>query len=830
MAPPPFDEAAARLAAIVDSSDDAIIGLDLAGTITSWNRSAERLFTYTAAEAVGQSIRLIVPRDLYPADDAVLGRVARGEIVQHFETMRRRRDGLLLPISVTVSPICTSAGGIVGASMIARDISGRDRAERAARRLAAIVESSDDAIVSKDLNGIVTSWNGAAARMFGYSAAEIIGQSIRILVPADRQAEEDDVLAFIRRGEKVDHFETIRRRKDGTLLPISLTVSPIRDERGVVVGASKIARDISDRERADTERARLLAIAQEQVAITEKLNQVGATVAAALDRDEVLHAVTDAATEVTNAEFGAFFYKATGADGADSYVFHTLSGAPREAFETFPAPRATAIFGPTLRGEGIVRLPDVTKDPRYGQSAPFYGMPPGHLPVRSYLAVPVKNRAGGVLGGLFFGHSAADVFTEQHEQLVTGIASWASLALENAALYLGAQEVSRLKDEFLATLSHELRTPLNAILGYARMVRSGLVSGDKVGRAVETIERNATSLTQIVEDVLDVSRIISGKIRLNVQTVDMPKVIRDSVEGIMPAADARGVRIETIVDPRAAPIAGDPERLQQVIWNLMSNAVKFTGRGGRVQVRLARVNSHVEVVVSDTGIGISPEFLPHIFERFRQADSGTTRERGGLGLGLAIARHLIEMHGGTIHAASGGVGQGTTLRVTLPLMIVHPETQIGLRAHPHTPSPAGKISVPDLHGLRVVAVDDDRDALRLVREILEAAGAEVFTAESAIDALAALDAAPPPHVLLADLGMPRMDGFELIARIREHSDPAIRDVPAAALTAFARSEDRAKALRSGFQLHLSKPIDPGELMAAIAALARRTPRTDVREH
>ncbi|MEP6916989.1 MAG: ATP-binding protein, partial [Acidobacteriota bacterium] len=669
------------------------------------------------------------------------------------------------------------------------------------------------------------SWNSAAARMFGYSAAEMIGTSIRIIVPDDRQTEEDQVLLSIRRGEQVEHFETIRKRKDGTLVPISLTVSPIRDERGTVVGASKIARDVSERLRSNAERARLLASAQEQVTITEKLNQVGAVVAAALDRNEILHAVTDAATEVTRAEFGAFIDNATDEQTEENDPLYTLSGAPPEAFENFPPPRATAIFGPTFRGEGIVRLADVTTDPRYGQSGPFHGMPRGHLPVRSYLAVPVKSRSGVVLGGLFFGHSTAGVFTEQHEQLVFGIASWASLALENATLYLGVQESSRLKDEFLATLSHELRTPLNAILGYARMARSGLITGEKLARAVETIERNATSLTQIVEDVLDVSRIISGKIRLNVQPVDMPKVIRDAIEGIMPAADAKGVRIEAIVDPRAAPIAGDPERLQQVLWNLVSNAVKFTARNGKVQIRLSRVNSHVELAVSDTGIGIPPEFLPHIFERFRQADSGTTRERGGLGLGLAISRHLIEMHGGTIHAASGGAGQGATLRVKLPLMIVHPDVDPEKREHPHTSSPGLDIPVPNLHGVRVFAVDDDRDALRLVREILEAAGAEVFTADSAAEALDGL-AAARPDVLIADLGMPRMDGFELIARIRRRADPMVRDLPAAALTAYARSEDRAKALRSGFQIHLSKPIDPGELMAAIAALTRRAAPTD----
>ena len=265
------------------------------------------------------------------------------------------------------------------------------------------------------------------------------------------------------------------------------------------------------------------------------------------------------------------------------------------------------------------------------------------------------------------------MFTAQHERLVEGVAAWASVALENARLYVEAQEANRIKDEFLAVLSHELRTPLNAIVGYARLLRGGILSGEKAARGLETLERNATWLTQIVEDVLDVSRIVAGKIRLDVQPVELPLIVDNAVATIQPAADAKGVRLQTIVDPRVGPVSGDPDRLQQVVWNLLSNAVKFTAKGGRVQVRLERVNSHVEIVVSDTGAGIRPDFLPFVFERFRQAEAGTTRKTGGLGLGLAIVRHIVEMHGGTVDAASAGEGEGATFRVRLPLMIVHPD-------------------------------------------------------------------------------------------------------------------------------------------------------------
>jgi signal transduction histidine kinase len=443
------------------------------------------------------------------------------------------------------------------------------------------------------------------------------------------------------------------------------------------------------------------------------------------------------------------------------------------------------------------------------------------LSLTSFMIVPLIAH-GRALGAMTFvsaesgrHYGAADL------QLAQDVALRAALAVDNARAYDQTRRANQVKDDFLATLSHELRTPLNAILGYARMLRSGMLSADRMARAFDIVERNATSLAQIVEDVLDVSRIVSGKIRLNVRRVDLPVVVRESVETVQPAADARGVRLETVIDPRAAPVAGDSDRLQQVIWNLLSNAVKFTPRGGRVQVQVARVNSHVEVTVSDTGVGIAPDFLPHMFERFRQADSRFSREHGGLGLGLAIARHMVEMHGGTIWATSEGIGRGATFRMTLPVMIVHSEPLLDeQRLHPTAGHGRSDPSLVRLDGVHVLAVDDDDDALELLREILESAGARVTTAASATEALSRLDVSTP-DVILSDVGMPGMDGFELISRVRDASGAEYGKVPAAALTAYARSEDRTRALRAGFQMHLAKPIDPGELLAAVHALARR---------
>ena len=802
-----------HLARVVESSDDAIVSKDLNGIITSWNRAAERMFGYAADEVIGKSIRIIIPADRQGEEDMVLSRIRAGKAVTHFETIRQRKDGSQLPIALTVSPIHDDRGQVIGASKIARDLSARAEAAIAIRRLAAIVESSDDAIVTKDLNSTITSWNAAAERMFGYTAAEAIGQSIRMLIPADLQDEEDMVLARIRAGQKIDHYETIRQRKDGSQLFISLTVSPIRDEHGEIVGASKVARDI-------TERSRLVAAVQENALNAEKLGEVGAAVASTLQRDAIVQKVTDIARELTHAEFGAFLYKVLDPKSGDAYMLYTLSGAPRDAFSKLPNPRATELFEPTFFGEYPVRIDDVTQDPRYGRNAPFSGMSAGQLPVRSYLAVPVKDFTGHVLGGLCFGHSQAGVFTAQHERLAAGVAAWASVALENARLYEDAQAANRTKDEFLAVLSHELRTPLNAIVGYSRLLRGGILSGDKASRGLETLERNATWLTQIVEDVLDVSRIVSGKIRLDVQPVELPLIIDNAVATIQPAADAKGVRVQTMIDPRVGPVSGDPGRLQQVVWNLVSNAVKFTPRRGRVQVRLERVNSHLEIAVSDTGIGIRQDFLPHVFERFRQAESGTTRKTGGLGLGLAIVRHIVEMHGGTVEATSAGEDQGATFRVRLPLMIVHPEVRQAPREHPRTERREPLAALGDLTGVRVLAIDDEEDALTLLKVVLEAAGAEVFTVASPVAALSRIDEVKP-HVLVIDLGMPEMDGFDLIGRIRKSPNPSVRTVPAAALTAFARSEDRTKALRSGFEMHLAKPVDPGELVASVATLARR---------
>jgi PAS domain S-box-containing protein len=384
-----------------------------------------------------------------------------------------------------------------------------------------------------------------------------------------------------------------------------------------------------------------------------------------------------------------------------------------------------------------------------------------------------------------------------------------------------AERANHLKDEFLATISHELRNPLNAILGWSNMLRSGKLTAPNIDRAVETIHRNAKAQSQLIADLLDVSRIISGKLRLDVRMIDLTPVVNAAIDSIRPAADAKGIQIQMMLDPSAGPISGDADRLQQIVWNLLTNAIKFTPKGGRIQVMVQRINSHVEITVSDSGAGISKEFLPFVFDRFRQADASTTRVHGGLGLGLSIVRQLVELHGGTASVASAGENQGATFTIALPFL-----NFIGNQDEPEPlhSTVVDKVfsfdGMPSLAGLKILVVDDEEDTRELIREVLQECGSEVITARSAAEALIAL-AANHPNILISDLGMPDEDGYSLISKVRSLPSDQGGQIPAAALTAYARTEDRMRVLRAGFQFHLPKPVDAAELVTVVASLAGR---------
>lgn len=829
------------LSALIESADDAIVSKTLDGIITSWNRGAERIFGYTAEEAVGKSITIIIPTDHLEEEKEILKRLRAGERVDHFETIRHRKDGALVDVSLTISPIIGPHGQIIGASKIARDITeqrqSRGALDEASERLRLALAAASLGDWSWDARTDLVTVSETAARIFGIPPGQPMPrEEMRKLLEVEDR-ERARLTAETALANHTDYEIEYRLKRPGNVEAwISTKGRGVYAEDGTVIGQLGFVQDISARKLAEE-------TLREQAEALSTLNEVGKVISAELDLHKTVQAVTDAATEITGARFGSFFYNVLTEEGA-SYMLYTLAGVPREAFAHFPMPRATDLFGPTFRGEGVVRISEVKKDPRYGKNSPYYGMPEGHLPVTSYLAVPVVSRSGEVLGGLFFGHPAPDIFTERDEIVVAGLASQAAVAMDNARLYetakraraeaekaaaekerlyQQAEESSRLKEEFLATISHELRTPLSAILGWARMLRMGTLSEENAVKALDTIERNARAQAQLVDDLLDVSRIVTGKLRMDVQPADPNSFIDAAVEAVRPAAEAKGVRVQKVIDTGAISIPGDPVRLQQVVWNLLSNAIKFTPRGGRVQIRSERVNSHLEIVVSDTGQGIPADFLPHVFDRFRQADQKTSRQHGGMGLGLAIVRHLVEMHGGTVRAMSDGEGHGSTFTVALPISPVYRVDPSGSRVHPAARDllpPLEDDCADSLKGLQILVVDDEADTRELLKQGLEYCGASVTVLGSAAEALDKL-VARVPDILISDIGMPGIDGYDLIRQVRGLPPDRGGKVPAIALTAYTRTEDRLQSLRAGYDMHVPKPVELAELVAVAATVVRR---------
>lgn len=419
-----------------------------------------------------------------------------------------------------------------------------------------------------------------------------------------------------------------------------------------------------------------------------------------------------------------------------------------------------------------------------------------------------------------------EALRRSEEQLRVALEERERLLVREREARAEAEESSRLKDEFLATVSHELRTPLTAVLGWTHLLRDGRLDDKAAVHALETVERNAQAQQQLIEDLLDVSRVITGKLRLDVRAVAPASFIKAAIEAVLPAAEAKGIVLEESLPPDTVAIAGDPARLQQVVWNLLSNAIKFTPRGGRVRVSLELEGSHVEIFVTDTGDGIKPEFLPFVFDRFRQEDGTTTRRHGGLGLGLSIVRHLVELHGGTVRAESAGEGKGATFAVRLPLVAARKSEKgegDAAAAAVHTPAvdTRRRVECPDkLDGLRVLVVDDEPDTLDLIKVLLGQCGAEVSTARSSAEALG-LFASVAPDVIISDIGMPGEDGYELIRKVRELPPERGGRTPAVALTAYARAADRLRVLRSGYQMHVAKPVELAELVAVVANVVGR---------
>lgn len=898
------------LAAIIDSADDAIISKTLDGIITSWNRGAERIFGYKSEEIIGKSVTVLIPEDHLEEEPVVLARLRQGKSIEHYETVRVHKDGTRLDISLTVSPIRGPDGNIIGASKIARDITERKRAAAALKRreeeLTDFIENSTVGLHWVGADGTILWANQAELDLLGYTREEYIGHHI-----AEFHADQEvinNILGRLSNKETLHDYEARLRCKDGSIRHVLIN-SNVKWEENNFAHTRCFTRDITERKQAEVE------LQKSRIELVELLSsEQSARAEAERQRDFTNQVLEHAPLAIgvlggpdhrfllVNREtcelIGLSAEQVLGRPHAEvvpeadkivapilDRVYTTGRGESEEIEIDLPKGRRqllvtwTALPGRDGRDGSVLYLSlDITAR-KQAEAA----VRESERQLRTLAdAVPQLVWMADAKGYIFWYNRRWYDYTgttpEQMEgwgwqsvhdpevlpkvmerwraSIETGEPFEMEFPLKGAdgafrwfltrvnplrnsqgliTRWFGTntdvdgqrrtaeelREASRLKDEFLATVSHELRTPLTAILGWSYLLRTEQLDMEGAGSALETIERNARAQSQLVDDLLDVSRIITGKLRLDVREVAPGSFIESAIEALRPAAEAKDVRIQKVMDTGVISIAGDPARLQQVIWNLLSNAIKFTPRGGRVQVRLERINSHIEIAVSDTGIGIKPEFLPHVFERFRQADQKTTRRHGGLGLGLAIARHLVELHGGTVEAESHGEGHGATFVVKLPVVPVYQKNNLAERVHPAASAPLPSYDcVERLDGLKVLVVDDEADARELLRVGIGQSGAEVRTAGSTQEALEAI-ANELPDLLISDIGMPGEDGYELIRRIRALPADKGGKIPAIALTAYARTEDRLQALRAGYQMHVPKPVELAELVTVTASLIRR---------
>jgi len=695
-----------------------------------------------------------------------------------------------------------------------------------AERLDRFFSLAPDMLGILGFDGFFKQLNPSWREILGYTDEELRSRPVlEIVQPEDREAMTAH-LDRLKKGAPVVNFDNRCACQDGAYRWLGWTASAFPAEGLIYV----FVRDITSQKRSEEERVQLV---REQLARTSAesserraafLAEVSAALAASLEYRGTLARVARMAVpfladacmvDIAEEDGGVTRLEVALADPAKHGVAARLKAAAPRAGS--PEARVLSSGEPLIIPEvRLAELGDLGKDEDHRRAMEA-------LAPRSLMAVPIVAR-GRTLGALTFIASESERrFGRSDLGLAEDVARRAGLAVENARLYKASQEArqaaeaaNRAKDEFLATLSHELRTPLSPILGWVRLLRSGDLDAAASARGLEVIERNVRAQTQLIEDLLDVSRIITGKLRLEVRPMDLVTVVEAGIEAVRPAADAKAIQIESRLDPRASAMVGDPDRLQQVVWNLVSNAVKFTPKEGRVEVELTGIDSHARLRVKDTGKGISPTFLPHVFDRLRQADSTSTRAHGGLGIGLAIVRHLVELHGGTVAAESGGEGKGAVFTVELP---------ISPAAGPERPAPesaeAQEGSVR-LDGVRVMVVDDEADTRDLLSFSLRNYGAEVTALGSASEALAAIQR-DKPDVLVSDIGLPGDDGYVLIRKVRALDEDRGGRVPAAALTAYAKDEDRHRAIAAGFQAHVPKPVELAELASVVASLAGREP-------
>lgn len=768
-----------RFTRLAKSNILGVVIADINGAVIEANDAFLSMVGYSNEDLQAGRVRWrdMTPIEYIPITEACITDLQTKGVCQPFEKEYICKDGRRVPALVGSTLLENNQDQVVSFIL---DLSNRKSIEQALRR------REDEMRLITNAVPVLISYVDAQQRYrfnnkgyedwFGYSASEIYGKHIQeVLGKSSYQA----ILPYIETvfsGQQVT-FENQISRKDGTSRIVSTTYVPQFNLKGQVEGFVALVTDITEQKlaeqalKASEERLRMLTekarvIPWEADATTDKFTYVGPQ----------------------SVEFLGYPLQEWYSDGFWAKHIHPedLSWAIKYCYEMSLSQDNYEFEYRMIAADGkVVWLYDIVNVVR------SEGKP--HL-----------------LHGFMIDISDRKQVEQEREQL---------LASEQAAR-TEAETANRMKDEFLATLSHELRTPLNAMLGWTQLLRSRRFDEITTARALETIDRNTRSLAQLIEDILDVSRIIQGTLRLNTQPVELIPVVESAIDTVRPAADAKEIRIDSIFDPNVGVVMGDANRLQQVVWNLLSNAVKFTPKQGIVTVQLKRIDSHIQIRVSDTGGGIAPEFLPYVFERFRQANSSTTRSHGGLGLGLAIVRHLVELHGGTVRAESPGIGQGATFIVNLPMKAVAVNTS------PVTPLSSSSSSenlnnLPTLDGLRVLVVDDEPDARQLLKTILGQYGAQVITAASVVEALMTIPQCRP-DILVSDIGMPQEDGYALIRQLRALSPEAGGQIPAVALTAYARAEDRTQALLAGFQLHIPKPVNPTELAVVVANLAGRT--------
>jgi len=668
----------------------------------------------------------------------------------------------------------------------------REELRRSEERFKLLVESIRDyAIFMLDREGHVLTWNAGAERIKGYSADEIIGQHFSIFYPEEpKQKRWPEHELEVAKTTGAFEDEGWRVRKDGTLFWANVIITALRDANGELLGFAKVTRDLTQRRaheeqlRRSEERFRLLVenVPEYALFMLDPNGRVSTWNSGA----QRIKGYT--AEEIIGKHFSIFYPPDVKESG---WTDHELQVAAEEG--------RFSDTGWRVRKDGTTFWANV-------------------------IITALRDETGRLIGYAKLTRDLTD--TKRVEAMQTANREREEMLEAERSARIAAQRATRIKDEFMATLSHELRSPLSAILGWTQvLLRGDAPKGPEAQRqAIEVIDRNARAQARLIDDLLDLSRIMTGKLRLDLHQVSFTNIVQAAVDSLMPAAEAKGIRLKAILGAGHDIVSADSGRLQQVVWNLLTNAIKFTPEGGQVQVLLQRVNSHLELSVSDTGIGISSSYLPHVFDRFSQKDSSTTRAYGGLGLGLAICKQLVEQHGGSIRAASRGEGKGATFSVQLPVSIAQLQEEGTPRVHPTAEIQSEELlSLPRLDGVHVFSVDDEPDARELLRTVLEERGAKVTSFGSAAEALAALERTRPT-VLVCDVGMAKMDGYQMIRALRAKEPPVDR-VPALALTAFARAEDRKRSLIAGYQAHLAKPFDVGELILVIADLIGREGRT-----